>query len=193
VAYTESVTHAKIVQAERQAMLKKLHAVLDPQRYDNVLDEDKIEVIDKPYLGSSKPVTVFRARKDGAPVALILTPIAPDGYNGEIKLLVGIDTNGTVTGVRVISHRETPGLGDAIEERRGDWIKEFNNKSLQQPDINKWRVKRDSGVFDQFTGATITPRAIVKAVKNTLIYVQRNQQKLFQQPASQTNTLASHK
>jgi len=181
VAYTEQATRGKILQAEKQAMLNNLNAVLDPSRYNNVLLDDTIQVTSKQFLGSKKPVTVFRARMDGNPVALILSPDAPDGYGGAIKLLVGVDTQGKVTGVRVLAHHETPGLGDAIEDRRGNWIHEFDDKSLENPGLKQWHVKRDSGVFDQFTGATITPRAVVKAVKNALLYVQQNQQQLFDQ------------
>jgi len=191
VAYTEYATRDKIIEAERQAMLDNLHEVLDPSRYNNKLYTDVIRVTSKQYLGSSKPVTVFRARMDGNPVALILTPTAPDGYGGAIHLLVGIDTKGVITGVRVLSHHETPGLGDAIELRRAPWIREFDNKSLNNPSIKKWHVKRDSGVFDQFTGATITPRAVVKAVKNTLLYVQQHQQQLFAESATTASTSVS--
>jgi len=182
VAYTEQSTRAKIAEAEKQAMLNNLHEVMDPNRYDNPLLQDVIQVTSRELLGSKKPVTVYRARLKGQPVGLILSPIAPDGYAGAIKLLVGVDTQGVLTGVRVIAHHETPGLGDAIEERRSSWIHEFDSKSLVEPVEKKWRVKRDSGAFDQFTGATITPRAVVKAVKNALLYVKQNQQQLFDLP-----------
>jgi len=179
VAYTELATHDKIIEAERQALLNNLNAVLDPSRYNNVLIKDVIQVTSKQYLGSAKPVLVFRARMDDQAVGLVLSPQAPDGYGGVIKMLVGVDINGVVTGVRILSHHETPGLGDGIEERRSPWVHEFDGKSLQNPHVEKWRVKRDSGYFDQFTGATITPRAVVKAVKNTLLYVQQNRTQLF--------------
>jgi len=181
VAYTEKATRGKIREAERQAMLDNLHAVLNPSRYNNVLYTDLIMVTSKQFLGSAKPVPVFRARMDGTPVALILSPVAPDGYGGAIRMLVGVDIEGKVTGVRILAHHETPGLGDGIEERRSNWVHEFDGKSLENPSESKWRVKRDSGFFDQFTGATITPRAVVKAVKNTLLYVQQNQPQLFAQ------------
>jgi len=179
VAYTELATRDKILEAEKQAMLNNLNAVFDPSRYNNVLFNDVIQVTSKQYLGSAKPVSVFRARMNDQPVGLVLSPQAPDGYGGEIKMLVGVDINGIVTGVRILSHHETPGLGDAIEARRSPWVHEFDGKSLQNPGVEKWHVKRDSGYFDQFTGATITPRAVVKAVKNTLLYVRQNQTLLF--------------
>ena len=133
---------------------------------------------------SKEPVTVYRARKQGKPVALALTTFAPDGYNGTIKILVGINYNGSLAGIRIVSHHETPGLGDAIETDRSNWVYQFNNKSLVNPTPKKWGVKRDGGVFDQFTGATITPRAVVKAVYRSLLYYQANRKMLFSKPTA---------
>jgi electron transport complex protein RnfG len=112
-------------------------------------------------------------------VAAVLASIAPDGYAGTIKLLVGINYDGSIAGVRVVSHKETPGLGDAIEAERSDWILGFNGHSLREPGEERWKVKKDGGIFDQFSGATITPRAIVAAVHNTLSYYQNNREALF--------------
>jgi Na+-translocating ferredoxin:NAD+ oxidoreductase subunit G len=106
--------------------------------------------------------------------------VVPDGYAGPIQLLVSVLRDGTVGGVRVLFHHETPGLGDKIEERKSDWVLSFDGKSLSNPTLEGWAVKRDGGEFDQFTGATITPRAIVQAVKNTLIYVQQQGDALFE-------------
>ena len=111
--------------------------------------------------------------------------IAPDGYAGAIKLLVGIRANGTLAGVRVISHKETPGLGDGIETKRSNWILGFNDTSLDKPDLHGWQVKRDGGQFDQLTGATITPRAIVKAVHQSLVYFKHNKQTLLNTTADE--------
>ena len=108
-----------------------------------------------------------------------MSSIAPNGYNGPIHLLVGIKADGTLAGVRVVKHRETPGLGDVVEISRSDWILGFNDRSLSKPDEKGWKVKRDGGIFDQFTGATITPRAVVKAVHNALLYFEKNQVILF--------------
>lgn len=113
---------------------------------------------------------------------------APDGYNGNIRLLLGIDFNSTILGVRVISHKETPGLGDPIEIEKSNWILGFNQKSLQRPDNEGWAVKRDGGDFDQFTGATISPRAVVKAVHTALLYFDAHKQALFDQPSMVTET-----
>lgn len=182
VAYTYEKTKPRIEQAERRALLNSLHSVVDPQTHNNNLFDDRIYVTSKQYLGTSQPLPVFRARKNGKPVAAIITAIAPDGYNGDIKLLIGIKYDGTLSGVRVISHRETPGLGDGIEARRSDWILIFNGLSLDNPEPGEWKVKRDGGYFDQLTGATITPRAVVKAVFKALEYYQQNRGKLFSRP-----------
>jgi len=143
-------------------------------------------------LGTKESVPVFRARKDGKPVALAITPVAPDGYVGPIKLLVAISVDGTILGVRVLSHHETPGLGDAIEEKRSNWVLGFNGHSLSNPEDKGWHVRRDGGQFDQFTGATITPRAVVKAVHKALKFYELNKDKLFQQPEISKTEPSAH-
>jgi electron transport complex protein RnfG len=179
VAFIYGQTRDRIAANEREALMRKLNVLIPRDRYDNKLFEDTIQVRDQTLLGTDEPVTVYRARLGGKPVALVITPVAPDGYSGTIKLLVGIAVDGTLTGVRVTAHHETPGLGDAIEEERSDWIYGFNGKSLDHPPLDQWRVKRDGGAFDQLTGATITPRAIVKAVKNSLLYYREHRAELF--------------
>ena len=179
VAYTYDNTADRIADNEREALLKSLHAIVPPSLHDNDLPSDTIQVTSKELLGTSKPVTVYRARKDGRPVAAILTPVAPDGYNGAIKLLVAISYQGNIFGIRVISHQETPGLGDTIDTDKSDWVNEFQDHSLKNPGELGWHVKRDGGDFDQFTGATITPRAVVKAVYNSLQYFKDHRDALF--------------
>ncbi|HKK14011.1 MAG TPA: electron transport complex subunit RsxG [Gammaproteobacteria bacterium] len=184
VAFTYQHTHGRIVDNERAALLHNLHLLVPPARYDNNLFKDTIEVRDPRMLGTDDPVTVYRARKDGKPVAAVLTPVAPDGYGGAIRLLVGIDYDGTIAGVRVLSEHETPGLGDKIEADRSDWIFGFAGKSIGNPPLDKWKVKKDGGAFDQFTGATITPRAVVKAIRKSLIYFSRHREALFAKAGS---------
>jgi electron transport complex protein RnfG len=179
VALTHAGTRERIQEVERAALVRSLSAVVDPSAYDNDLTADVIEVRDPTRLGTELPVTVYRARKDGRPVAIALTPIAPDGYAGSMRLMVGVLADGRVSGVRVLSHRETPGLGDLVEERRSDWILRFAGRSLEDPKPGQWKVRRDGGVFDQFTGATITPRAVVRAVRGTLEYVAAHREELF--------------
>ncbi|MEJ2141714.1 MAG: electron transport complex subunit RsxG [Gammaproteobacteria bacterium] len=179
VAVTYDNTAERIAANERAFLLRSLHELVTPDMHDNDMFKDVIQVTNKDFLGSKKPVNIYRARKDGKNVAVIINAVAPDGYNGDIALLIAIDTSGKLIGVRVAKHRETPGLGDAIEIQRSDWILGFTGKSLENPASKNWRVKRDGGVFDQFTGATITPRAVVKAVHKALQYFQKNSEMLF--------------
>jgi electron transport complex protein RnfG len=179
VVFTFSGTATRIAEAERAFMLRSLHAVIPPERHDNDIFNDVIEVRDPALLGSQGPVTVFRARRTGQPVAVAFSVIATDGYSGPIKLLIGIDVAGNITGVRVLAHQETPGLGDKIEERRSDWVYAFNGRSLLNTEAKAWAVRRDGGEFDQFTGATITPRAVVKAVRNALLFYEAHKDTLF--------------
>lgn len=178
VSYTYRVTKPHILENERLAILRNLHALITAEEHDNPIESDTIEVTDH-LLGSDKPVKIYRARKQKLPVAAIINAIAPDGYSGKIHLLVAIRHDGTLAGARVVSHHETPGLGDGIEADRSDWILGFNGRSLTNPGERGWGVKKDGGQFDQFTGATITPRAVVKAVYNSLKYYEQNREMLF--------------
>ena len=183
------VTHAamdqRILENARLAMQRKLAAIVPEGRYDNDPLTDRILVSDPTLLGTHE-TQVYRVRQGDQPVALILNPVVPSGYAGPIELLVSVLHDGTIGGVRVLSHHETPGLGDQIEEAKSDWVLSFDGKSLGQPPAESWAVKRDGGVFDQFTGATITPRSIVVAVKNTLAYVQAQGARLYTAPALAT-------
>jgi len=180
VAFTHDSTRERIAANERATLLRKLHQLLPPERFDNALLEDHIELRDGILSGGSgESLPVYRARLQGEPVALVIASIAPDGYSGNIRLLVGINADGTLSGVRVVSHRETPGLGDAIDEQRSDWIHKFTGLSLSIPPEERWAVKRDHGDFDQLSGATITSRAVIKAVKRTLLYYRDHRAALF--------------
>jgi electron transport complex protein RnfG len=181
VSFTHESTAERIADNQRKALLKSLNEVVTPDRYDNNIFHDVVYAQNSELLGTDEPVPVYRARKGGWPVAAVLAPVAPDGYNGAIRLLIAINLDGTLAGVRVVEHRETPGLGDGIEAERSGWILGFNAKSRNNPSQKDWKVKRDGGIFDQFTGATITPRAVVKAVKEALIYYQLHGHKLFEQ------------
>jgi electron transport complex protein RnfG len=178
VALTYEGTAERIAENERESLLRSLHQIILPESHDNDIYTDILQVRD-PLLGTNKPVDVYRARRGKQPIAAVIASIAPAGYGGAIKLLVGINYDGTLAGVRVISHKETPGLGDAIEAERSDWILGFNGRSLDNPGQQRWKVKKDGGVFDQFSGATITPRAVVSAVYNTLRYYQAHREALF--------------
>jgi len=179
----DRLTADRIAEQERRVILQQLGQIVPPDRYDNALHDDYVTVRDERHFPQGQAVTAFRARKGGQPVAIILRFDAVDGYNGRIRLLVGIASGGRVTGVRVIAHRETPGLGDAIERAKSDWILGFTGKSLTDPAPSGWAVRRDGGEFDQFTGATITPRAVVEAVQRALEYYDANARALFDAPA----------
>ncbi|MEN9849729.1 MAG: hypothetical protein RL368_2469 [Pseudomonadota bacterium] len=172
-------TRQQIVHNEKMTLLQTLNGLIPPSSYDNDLVNDSIEMENRAFLGSSKPMTIYRARKQKQAVAAIINSIAPDAYSGNIYLVVAVNYDGTLAGVRVLSHQETPGLGDYVEERRSKWILGFNQRSLNNPEEAGWKVKRDGGVFDQFTGATITPRAVVKAVYKTLLFYQQYRDAIF--------------
>ena len=183
LAGVNELTYERIIEQEKRRVLQQLNEIVPVTSFNNDLLEDVIEIEDEASFRHSAPVKVYRARMDDLPVAVMMLVTAPDGYNGDIRLLAGIDAAGTVLGVRVISHRETPGLGDPIEAEKSDWIHGFTKKSLSNPEADGWKVKRDGGQFDQFTGATISPRAIVRAVHNTLLYFEANRELLFAPPS----------
>ncbi len=182
VVGTERITAERIARNQREFLLKSLHEVIPAGDMDNDLLADHF-VTRIPELNSRDDIMVFRARKQGRPVAVILSPVIAKGYSGPIKLLVGIYENGTLAGVRVLAHQETPGLGDQIETSKSNWILGFRGLSLNNPAEKQWKVKRDGGVFDQFTGATITPRGVVKSVHAALTYFATHKERLFKAPA----------
>ncbi len=183
VALVHEQTKAQILANERQALVDTLNEVIPASAHDNDLLDDRIFLQHEELLGSTKPLPAFRARQDGEAVAVLMEVIAPNGYNGNIRLLVGIHSNGELAAVRVLSHKETPGLGDVIEQGKSEWLEQFPGLSLDKPARENWQVKRDGGAFDQITGATITPRAVVEAVKNALIYFEQHKQEIFSRPA----------
>lgn len=182
------LTAERIAEQERRVVLEQLGQVLSPDRYDNRLQDDLFSLSDELHFPGGQQVIAYRARKLGEPVAVILRFSATNGYNGNISLLAGIRDDGRLTGVRVTTHKETPGLGDGIEAEKSDWILAFNDRSLQNPEQHGWAVKRDGGEFDQFTGATITPRAIVDAVHAALEFFSANRDMLFEHPAINSGT-----
>lgn len=179
VSLVQHGTANRIADNQRQTLLHTLQAVLPPERYDNDILAD-MTLVESPELDPRRAVPVYRARRQGVPVAAVLETAAPDGYSGEIRLLVAILASGELAGVRVLNHKETPGLGDPIEETKSDWILRFTGLSLQNPSFGLWKVKRDGGAFDQFTGATITPRAVVKSVFKALQYFNLRKNALFE-------------
>ncbi len=165
VALTQTTTKEQIKHNEQQLLIKRLGELVSG--YSNDILADKYTK--KLHLHNiEQTVTIYPAKSNNVIFAHLIEHTYPNGYNGNIRLLTGIDTNNQLLGVRVIAHKETPGLGDKIETKKSDWIKQFSGLSLSNPDKESWKVKRDGGVFDSFTGATITPRAIVSATYQLL-------------------------
>ncbi|RLM26904.1 electron transport complex subunit RsxG [Brenneria alni] len=169
-AVVNSLTAPTIAQQTALQQKRLLDQVVPADRYNNDIQQECYIVTDK-SLGSASPHRVFIARNDGEPVAAAVESTAPDGYSGVISLLIGADFNGNVLGVRVTEHHETPGLGDKIDVRISDWITRFSGQTVQNSNDARWAVKKEGGMFDQFTGATITPRAVINSVKRSALYL----------------------
>ncbi|MFZ5960955.1 electron transport complex subunit RsxG [Pseudomonas knackmussii] len=183
VAVVHQLTQARIEEAQREARGRMLLDLLPAGSYDNHPLDAPVAVFDPKLLGKSQPASGFVARLQGRATAVILPATAPDGYSGAIELLVGVSAEGRLLGVRVVAHKETPGLGDKIELGKSNWLHGFDGRSLNDPDDAGWKVKKDGGQFDQFAGATITPRAVVKATHKALQYFDAHKAELLA-PAS---------
>lgn len=180
IAITQQGTAQRIIAEQQRMQMRALNEILPDDQHDNDLLNDSFTVDDRKHLGLPAPATAWRGRNAGEVSAVILPVVTMDGYSGRIDLLVGIRANGELAGVRVVNHRETPGLGDKLELAKADWILDFNGKSLAIPAPERWAVRKDGGDFDQFTGATITPRAVVQAVHRALIYFSEHREVLLQ-------------
>ncbi|WP_217525520.1 electron transport complex subunit RsxG [Vibrio metschnikovii] len=181
VALTQYLTASQIKAQETAQLLSILNQVIPPEWHDNQLSA-ACTLVSDPLLGSSQAMPVYLATLNGEHTALAIEAIAPDGYSGAIKIIVGIDQQGNILGTRVLSHQETPGLGDKIDLRISDWILSFTGRQVNDDNQRQWQVRKDGGQFDQFTGATITPRAVVKAVKQTVEYVNLHREQIVNQP-----------
>lgn len=179
LAYVYSITHTAIEHNENDARRKLVAQTLTLNSYNNDLLSNQITLPKNPLLGTNRPSLAWQARMNRTPVAVVLEATAPDGYSGKIKLLVGVTADGKLSGVRVVSHHETPGLGDYIDVEKSPWIHIFDGKSLNDPTADGWKVKKDGGQFDFMAGATITPRAVIKAVHHALEYVSQHHAVLF--------------
>lgn len=178
VAVTEFGTHDRILENERQALLRQLYEIVPQEKVDNDLLAYPVTVNAKEELGQESSL-VYVGEKANRLSAVVFEATVPDGYSGPIRILVGIDGNGVLLGTRVIAHKETPGLGDKIEKEKSDWILGFTGKSLTDPRLDRWKVKKDGGDFDQFTGATVTPRAVVNGVRRALLYFDQQRDALY--------------
>ncbi len=180
IAGTYLSTRDQIAVEKRRAEEKALLQVVPRERHDNSMLDETIPVGPQtPGLGLTENKRIYIARKQGEVVAAVIPATAPDGYTGAIDLIVGVNADGSIAGVRALAHKETPGLGDKVDIRKSDWVLGFNGRSLGNPELAGWAVKKDKGVFDQFTGATITPRSVVAATLRVLQFAQENRKSLF--------------
>lgn len=181
LAFTYSQTSYRIAQSIEAEKLKLIAQIVPNSLFDNDIIKDKRIIAPDALLGNESPTTAYRARLHKDPSVLVMEAIAPDGYSGKIALLVAIKDNGELAGVRVVNDKETPGLGDYIEIAKSDWIKVFDGTSLAKYKDADWKVKKDGGQFDYMAGATISPRAVVKAVHKALQYYALHHDELFAQ------------
>jgi electron transport complex protein RnfG len=182
---TYLLTKQRIGEQKRQAEEKALLEIVPRDRHDNSMLDDVITVgPDAAGLGLAEEKRIYLARQGDQVVAAIIPVTAPDGYTGDIELIVGVNADGSVAGVRALSHKETPGLGDKVDIKKSDWVLGFDGHTLANPGLPGWAVTKDKGVFDQFTGATITPRAVVAATLRALQYADANRKRLFARQAT---------
>jgi Na+-translocating ferredoxin:NAD+ oxidoreductase subunit G len=179
VSASHEFSKERIAANQRARLIESLNSVLDPSLRHHDLSTIRLSATDRELLGDDDPIDVFIAIENMDPVAAIFASVAPDGYNAAIRLLIGVSPDGVVTGVRVVAHRETPGLGDRIQVEKSDWILQFDRTTLESPPREAWLVEKDEGQFDSLTGATVTSRAVVKGVKNTLLYFEQHRDELF--------------
>lgn len=180
LAGTDMATEERRKQSIRKVQSQALEEIITADKRDNVLLDDVVSINDSSdFLKLKDAKNIHVARKDGKVVAFIIPTRAPDGYSGAIDSIVGVYLDGTIAGVRIIKHQETPGLGDKVELKKSPWVLDFNGKSQHVPSTDEWKVKKDKGIFDQFTGATITPRAVVKSIHSALLFFQQHKTELL--------------
>ncbi|MFT3737024.1 MAG: electron transport complex subunit RsxG [Rhodocyclaceae bacterium] len=184
MAGTYKATQDTIAASAEAEKLQLINQILPPQSYDNKLLQDALTLGPTPELGLDQGGHIWRARRNGKPVAVVLEAVAPDGYSGKIRLVIAIQADGKVSGVRITEHRETPGLGDYIDPKKDrnkqqPWISQFDGKSATSPTAEHWKVKKDGGDFAYMTGATISPRAVVAAVARAVRFEQAQRDALY--------------
>lgn len=182
VSLTYVLTKPIIERQEKQQTFAKVTQVLNADLFDNNPLDNCVYINDSNISGVAESQPIYRATKNGQPYALVYQTETKQGYNGQIKLIAAIDVTGAVQGVRTLTHQETPGLGDKIELEKDDWVLSFNDKQVAGLDDPHWFVKKDGGDFDQFTGATITPRAVVNQLRTSIVTVQEQFDDIFSLP-----------
>ena len=185
IGWTYLGTQSQIELAIRRAEARQLMEIFPVGTHDNdVVDDTFALEAETALLGLRQNRQGYRVREERRVIGVILPVTARDGYSGDIRALVGVRSDGSVAGVRVVAHKETPGLGDKVDLRKSAWILDFNARSLTDPAISGWTVSKDGGAFDQFTGATVTPRAVILATRRALEYAQLNSATLFETPVN---------
>lgn len=177
IAFTQLATKERIAHNKAEFQARALFEIV-PKSLDPELVDHRLQMR-APELGSEEPIELYQAIRDGQVLAVLMPVIAPEGYSGDIELLVGIKADGSLAGVRVLSHKETPGLGDKVELSKSDWILSFDGQQMAMGGDDTWAVKKDGGRFDQFTGATITPRAIVGSTARAIEFFRAHRERLL--------------
>ena len=185
VAITYSLTSERIAANEKAWLEKSLEPALAGLTFEGSVSESMLVIRTPHDLPGPDDVIIYRVYADDLPVAALFAVTARDGYAGAIRVLVGIEYDGTITGIRILEHRETPGLGDKIVASRSDWVFQFDGRSLGDPMLEQWALKRDGGEFDQLTGASVTPRAVIRVTKETLIYFAAHRDEIFSAPLTE--------
>ena len=185
VAITYSLTSERIAVNEKAWLEKSLEPALAGLTFEGSVSGSMLVVRTPHDLPGPDDVIIYRVYADDLPVAALFAVTARDGYAGAIRVLIGIEYDGTVTGIRILEHRETPGLGDKIVASRSDWVFQFDGRSLGDPRLEQWSIRRDGGEFDQLTGASVTPRAVIKVTKEILIYFAAHRDEIFSAPATE--------
>jgi electron transport complex protein RnfG len=185
VAVTYHLTVDRIAANDKALLEQSLHPALSDLFYDSDVSESRLILAPPHGLPGNDEALIYRVYANNEPVAALFVVTARDGFSGSIRILLGVDIDGLVTGVRILQHRETPGLGDKIESTRSDWVHQFPGRSIDDPVVTEWAIRRDGGQFDQLTGASVTPRAVIKAMRDTLLYFNANREEIFAAPATE--------
>lgn len=185
VALTYHYTAERIAANDKALLEQSLAPALSDLFFDSGVSESRLVVAPPHELPGDDEALIYRIYAQGEPVAVLFVVTARDGFAGPIRILLGVDMQGVITGIRILKHKETPGLGDKIEARRSDWVHQFAGRSIEDPVVTDWAIRRDGGQFDQLTGASVTPRAVVKAMRDTLIYFEAHREEIFTAPAQE--------
>jgi electron transport complex protein RnfG len=187
VAATYQLTRERIVANEKAMLEQALQPALAGVFYDGGVSESRLVMLPPHDLPGSDAALIYRVYAQDKPVAALFAVTARDGFSGVIRILVGVEFDGAITGVRILQHRETPGLGDKIESTRSDWIFQFDGRSMGNPEATGWAIRNDGGEFDQLTGASVTPRAVIGAIRDTLLYFAEHRDEIFAAESTEDN------